>query len=71
MNQGHVTNIHAVSLEKKVFHNDKRFASDHRTTESINATMREWDNLIPCKFLAEQSKPAESNTARVQAVAAS
>ncbi|KNG45794.1 hypothetical protein DDE82_006856 [Stemphylium lycopersici] len=35
------------STEKKAFYTDKRYTSDHRTMESINATKAQWIDLMP------------------------
>jgi hypothetical protein len=40
---------HSVSMEKKIFRADDRYASDHLTIESINATKDHWSDLMPRK----------------------
>jgi hypothetical protein len=40
---------HPVSMEKKIFRADDRYASDHLTMESINATKGHWKDLMPRK----------------------
>ncbi|RMZ70428.1 Thioesterase domain-containing [Pyrenophora seminiperda CCB06] len=35
------------ATERKMFHADKRYASDHKTMASINATKQEWTDLMP------------------------
>lgn len=40
---------HLVSMEKKIFRADDRYASDHLTLESINATKDHWKDLMPRK----------------------
>ncbi|CAA9961562.1 DUF3328 domain containing protein [Pyrenophora teres f. maculata] len=35
------------TTQKKTFHTDKRYASDHRTAASINVTKHQWMDLIP------------------------
>lgn len=43
----HCANIQAVSQQQKIFRADDRYASDHMTVESINATKQHWKDLMP------------------------
>lgn len=69
-----VTNPCAVSTEKKTFYTDKRYASDHKTMASINATKHQWMGLMPCKtpnFPHAQPLHASTHLTKTQAAAAS
>ena len=67
-----VTNPYAVTTEKKTFYTDKRYASDHRTMASINATKHQWMELMPRKTpnfpYAQYGTLPQSNRIQVAAV---
>lgn len=43
-------NTQSVSLEKKIFRSDERYASDQEMPDSINVTKHAWIDLMPRRY---------------------